>query len=462
MSRGAATESLEVSGEASGFSPGYQRLLVGVLVCVLVLNVLDRQVINVLAEPIKRDLGLSDTQLGLVTGLFFALFYNSVSIPLGRIADNLRTNRVHLIGACLAVWSGMTALCGTAQSFWHIVLARIGVATGEAGCVPPAHSLIADTVPKAKLAMALAIFGLGSPIGAFLGKSLGGLLNDLYGWRAAFFIVGFPGILLAVLMWWVLKDPRRVGVTGPVKIEPKVPLKEVIAEIRGSKAFVNIILAVASAALLGAGGSVWGMIHFLRNHELTTTQAGFWLGITGGIAGALGTWVGGVLADRWGQKNPRHYMTPQTIGLLCNVPLLFFAWWTGSWVMAVALLVLPDFFDDLYYGGTFASVQGLVSRRVRATATASMLFVTTLVGTGFGALSFGFASDLLKPYVGDKESVRVVLMGSAFLYVVPAYFFWRAGRFLKDELDQRAAAEAALAGPGRAEFNLRLQQEDGD
>lgn len=450
------------SGAEPRFSPAYQRLLVGVLVCVLVLNVLDRQVINVLAEPIKRDLGLSDTQLGLVTGLFFAVFYNSVSIPLGRIADNLKTNRVQLISGCLAVWSGMTALCGVAHSFWHIVLARIGVATGEAGCVPPAHSLIADTVPKAKLAMALAIFGLGSPIGAFLGKSMGGVLNDLYGWRAAFFVVGVPGVLLSVLMWLLLKEPRRLGLAGPAKIEPKVPLKEVIAEIRGSKAFVNIILAVATAALLGAGGSVWGMIHFLRNHELTTSQAGIWLGVTGGIGGALGTWIGGVLADRWGQKNPRHYMTPQTIGLLCNVPLLFLAWWTNNWIMAVALLTLPDLFDDLYYGGTFASVQGLVSRRVRATATASMLFVTTLVGTGFGALSFGFASDLLKPYVGDHESVRVVLMGSAFLYVVPAYFFWRAGRFLKQELDQRAASEAALMKIGQAEFNIRLQQEDGD
>ena len=450
------------SAAGAGFSPGYQRLLVGVLVLVLILNVLDRQIINVLAEPIKRDLGLSDTQLGLVTGLFFAIFYNSVSIPLGRIADNLRTNRVHLISVCLAFWSGMTALCGTAQTFWHLVLARIGVATGEAGCVPPAHSLIADTVPKAKLAMALAIFGLGSPIGAFLGKSIGGVLNDLYGWRAAFFIVGVPGVLVALLMWLLLRDPRRMRTAELSRAEPKVPLREVIAEIRGSKAFVNIILAVATAALLGAGGSVWGMIHFLRNHELSTTQAGLWLGVIGGIGGSLGTWIGGVLADRWGQKNPRHYMTPQTIGLLCNIPFLFFAWYTHNWVLAIALLILPDLFDDLYYGGTFASVQGLVSRRVRATATASMLFVTTLLGTGLGALSFGFASDLLKPYVGDKESVRLVLMGSSFLYVVPAYFFWRAGCFLKEELDRRAAIEASTLDTGKAEFNTRLQQEDGD
>lgn len=443
------------------FTPRYQRFLVGVLMFVLILNVLDRQVINVLAEPIKRDLGLSDTQLGLVTGLFFALFYNTVSIPLGRISDNLGTNRVHLIAGSLGLWSAMTAVCGMAQSFWHIVLARIGVATGEAGCVPPAHALIADTVPKARLAMALAIFGLGSPIGAFLGKSLGGVLNDAYGWRTAFFAVGLPGIVLAIFMCLFLKEPRRHDAAPAKAVAPKVPLREVIAEIRGSKAFVNIILAVATAALLGAGGSVWGMIHFLRNHELSTSQAGIWLGVTGGIAGALGTWVGGVLADRWGQKNPRHYMTPQTIGLLFNVPLLFFAWSTTNWGWAIALLVLPDFLDDLYYGGTFASVQGLVSSRVRATATASMLFVTTLVGTGFGALIFGFASDLVKPWAGENESVRWVLMGSAFFYVVPAFFFWRAGRHLKVELDRAAAAEASLRTPEGARFVEPLNQDDG-
>ena len=447
---------------APSFRPAYQGFVVGTLMLVLVLNVLDRQVINVLAEPIKRDLGLSDTQLGLVTGLFFALFYNSVSIPLGRISDNLRTNRVFLIGGSLGLWSAMTAMCGAAQSFWHLVLARIGVATGEAGCVPPAHALIADTVSKQKLAMALAIFGLGSPLGAFLGKSLGGILNDAYGWRTAFFAVGLPGIALAIFMCVFLKEPRRLGVQVAARdVPPKVPLSEVIAEIRGSKAFVSIILAVATAALLGAGGSVWGMIHFLRNHELSTSTAGIWLGVTGGIAGMFGTWIGGVLADRWGQHNPRHYMTPQTVGLLLNVPLLFFAWSSNNWVMAIILLTPTDFLDDLYYGGTFASVQGLVSKRVRATATASMLFVTTLVGTGFGALTFGFVSDLLKPWAGENESVRWVLMGSAFLYVVPALFFWRAGKHLKVELNRAAAREASLASPAGARFVEPLNQDDG-
>ncbi|MCR5876784.1 MFS transporter [Phenylobacterium sp. J426] len=186
--------------QSAPFSPGYRRYLLFALLLVMILNVLDRQVINVLAEPIKQELGLTDTQLGLLTGLAFALFYNVVGIPLGRLADNARTNRVTLISASLAVWSGMTALCGAAQSFGHILLARIGVAAGEAGCVPPAHSLIADTVPLAKRARALAIFGLGVPIGALLGKAMGGVLADAFGWRSAFFIVGIPGILLAAVL----------------------------------------------------------------------------------------------------------------------------------------------------------------------------------------------------------------------------------------------------------------------
>jgi len=451
----------ETSAGQAPFKRGYQRMMIGVLFLVLMLNTLDRQVINVLAEPIKDELGLSDTQLGLVTGLFFALFYNFAGIPVGRIADNLRTNRVLLISGALAFWSGMTALCGAATSFWHLVLARIGVAVGESGCVPPAHSLIADSVDKKKLAFALAIFGIGSPIGAFLGKAGGGYLNDLYGWRAAFFIVGLPGLAVAVAMWVLLRDPRKLGVAVAKKdIPPQVPLKEVFAECIRSKAFVNITLAVATAYFLGAGGSVWGMIHMLRNHDLSTTVAGFWLGLPGGIAGGLGTWVGGILADRWGSKNPRHYMTPQTVGLLLNVPLLFFAWYTQNWVMAVILLILPDFLDDLYYGGTFASVQGLIPKRVRATATASLLFVNVMVGAGFGALTFGFVSDLLKPWAGPDESVRWVLMGSAFLYVVPAFFFWNAGRFLKAELAANAAREAALASPEGEAFIQGLQKDD--
>ncbi|MGA0607848.1 spinster family MFS transporter [Phenylobacterium sp. VNQ135] len=429
-------------GSAAPFSPAYTRYLLFALLLVMILNVLDRQVINVLAEPIKQELGLSDTQLGLLTGLAFALFYNVVGIPLGRLADNARTNRVTLISASLAVWSGMTALCGAAQTFGHILLARIGVAAGEAGCVPPAHSLIADTVPLAKRARALAIFGLGVPIGALLGKAMGGVLADAFGWRSAFLIVGVPGVLLAALLFFTVREPRKMRLASAGPAAERIPLREVVAEIRRSPVLVNLTLAVSTASLLVTGGSVWGMVHFIRNHHLTPGTAGVWIGLSGGIAGSIGTWLGGVVADRYGVRDPRHYMTAPILGMVLTVPLLLLAWHTNNWMLAIALLFLPDMFDNLYYGGVFAAVQSLVSDRTRATATATMLFVMTLVGTGFGALSFGFASDLLKPFAGEGESVRWVLMGAAVLYLVPAYFYWRASRHIRREFAALRAAEA--------------------
>lgn len=429
---------------APKFGAGYTRYMLGALLVVGILNLFDRQVINVLAEPIKQELKLSDTQLGLLTGLAFALCYNLVGIPLGRYADDKRSNRVTIISVSLAVWSAMTALCGAAQNYVHLLAARIGVALGEAGCAPPAHSLIADTVPMSGRARALAIFGLGVPIGALLGKSLGGILNDEFGWRVAFMIVGLPGVALAFVLMLTLRDPRKLGHAGEPTAE-RIPLKDVINEVRKSKAIMNLVLAVGISSLLVTGGSVWGMIHFLRNHGLSTGTAGVWIGLSGGIAGTIGTLLGGWLADRWGPKNPARYMTAPILGMIATVPFLVLGWQSTHWMWAIFLIFLPDLFDNLYYGGAYAALQGLVSERTRATATATMFFITTLVGTGFGALTFGFASDVLQSRLGMNEgdSVRWVLTGAAFLYLAPAWFYWRASRHLPAEFEARRRAASA-------------------
>lgn len=414
----------------------HQQRLLALLLATMTLNILDRQVINILAEPMRKSFQFTDTQLGLVTGLAFAVIYNLVSLPLGRFADHPRANRVTIISASLAVWSAMTALCGAAQNFGHVLLARVGVAVGEAGCAPTAHSLIAESFPQAKRARALAIFGLGVPLGAFLGKAGGGLLADAFNWRVAFLIVGLPGLLLAIALLVFIRDPRREEAQAPRAV---APLGEVIREIGKSKAFVNMALAVATAMLLITGGSVWGAVHFQRSLGLSTGEAGFWLGVSGGLAGCIGAWLGGWFADRFGARDAKHYMTPAICGMIATVPFLFLGWWSPWWMLALALIFLPDLFDNLYYGGTFAAIQGLVDERIRATASATLLFTTTTIGTGLGSFSFGFASDLLKPHVGDSESVRYVLMGAAWLYLVPAWFFWRASKFLPAELAARAS-----------------------
>lgn len=421
--------------EAERVSPQARRTLF-LLFLVLTLNIVDRQVINVLADPISQELDLSDTQLGLLTGLAFAIFYNLSGIPLGRLSDNPRTNRSWLIAGALSVWSTATALCGAANNYAHLLLARIGVAVSEAGCVPPGHSLIADIVPSSRRARALAIFGLGVPIGALIGKAGGGVLAEWFGWRAAFLIVGLPGMLLAIIFVASVREPRR---TAPVEEHRKLPFMQVLKIIFASRALIYMTLGTASAMLLVTGGSVWGMIHFLRNHHLDTATAGVWLGLSGGIAGVTGTWLGGWMADRYGRRNPRLYMLPPMLAMLASVPLLFFAWYAQDWRVALILLFLPDMFDNMYYGGTFTSLQLLVPPETRATVTACFLFVVTMVGTGFGALSFGIASDWLKPMAQGSESVRWVLMGAAILYVIPALCYWRAsihlGRELKAEAD---------------------------
>ena len=436
-----------------GFGKGYILALPWLLMLVHVLNYLDRQVINVLAEPIKQDLGLSDTQLGLMTGFAFAVFYTLVGIPVGRFADRPRTDRVGLLAVALAAWSGMTLLCGFARGFVQLLAARIGVAVFESACTPTAHSLIGESVPPKRRASALAIYGLGIPIGALLGKAGGGALADAFGWRNAFMIVGLPGVIVAVVLWLVLKDPRRARarpnpsapplpildeppIAAAASTETKAPptgVASVFREFSRSRALVYILTGATAQQLLVSGISVWGMVFFIRLLELSPGQAGLWIGLSGGIAGAFGTWLGGAISDRFGSRNPRHYMTAPAIGMLLTVPFYFFAWSSGNWWVVLILIFFPDIFDNLYYGGAFASLQTIMKPESRGTATAIFLFVQILLGTGLGALAYGMASDALAPIAG-KESLRWVLMGGAFLYLIPAFCFWRGGVHLQREL----------------------------
>ena len=206
-------------------TPSQVNLALWLLMFIHVLNALDRQILNILAEPISRELGLSDTQIGLMTGLAFALFYTTLGIPLARFADNPRSNRVGLMAVCLAVWSGMTAASAFAQSFIHMLVARIGVGAGEAGCTPAATSLFADIVPSHKRASAMAFYMMGMPIGSLMGLVVGGLVSDAYGWRAAFLVVGLPGLVMAVILWLVVKEPRRflTSLQKPVGLDAAPP-----------------------------------------------------------------------------------------------------------------------------------------------------------------------------------------------------------------------------------------------
>ena len=414
------------------------RATLWILLVVYIFNFIDRQIVNILAEPIARDLDLNDTQIGLMTGLAFALFYTTLGLPIARYSDRPTTHRPRLIAIALATWSLMTALCGMAQNFLQLLLARIGVGVGEAGCTPPAHSLIADLVEPAKRSSALAFYALGIPIGTLLGMMIGGLLADWVGWRMAFLVVGLPGVFLAIFVWFYLREPRRsesVEALQARSAQATMPFGQAMKTVMGSRAFVLLLIAGSSAAFLAYGKTTWTTIFFQRTHGLSPGEVGFWFGIVNGAAGIFGTWFGGYLADRFGAKNRRHVLTAPAIGMAIAVPLAFLAYQAQSWPVALALLFIPTLCNSLYYGPTYSATQGLVPLRTRAIAAAVLLFFQNLIGLGFGPLLFGMLSDWIKPSFGE-DSVQVVLYTATFMGLIPAFFFWRCSLRLNDELDR--------------------------
>lgn len=414
------------------------KLMLWILMIVYVLNFLDRQILNILAEPIKGDLGLSDTQLGLLAGPAFAVFYAVLGVPIARYADNPRTNRVWLISACLAVWSGMTAVCGFAQNFLQLALARVGVGVGEAGCTPAAHSLIADSVPPEKRSSAIAFFGLGIPVGSLLGLVIGGVINDQYGWRIALMLVGAPGLLLAVLLPVLLRDPRRCADSAHFSAATSnnmaaLSIKDAVREVFSSKAYLYVFIAASFTAFLSYGKGLWTISFFIRSHGLSTTEAGLSMAVALGVSGIIGTWLGGKMADVFGKRDKRHILTLPAIGMAVAAPILFAGYYAEDWRVAVALLIVPTILNAAYYGPAYGCVQGLVRPEARAIAASLVVFGQNLIGLGMGPLIFGVLSDWLQPMAG-AESVRWVLYGAAWLGLIPAFFFWRASLRLKAEM----------------------------
>ncbi|PZU50195.1 MAG: MFS transporter [Sphingomonas sp.] len=432
---------------APSVTPGYRRYALWVLLIIYILNFLDRQIVTILAEPIKQELGLKDWQLGMMTGLAFAIFYTVLGIPIARYAE--RGNRPFIISAAVAVWSLFTILCGFAQNFWQLVLARVGVGIGEAGCTPPAHSLISDYVEREKRASALAFYSLGTPIGALLGMALGGLIADAWGWRTAFLVAGAPGLLMAIVAGTTLVEPRKqlsADLAARQKSGPS--FKEALAEIRGKRTFWLIAFGVSIKAFIGYGSGVFIAPFFFRNHgeQLTQIAAGYGLGLAGflgltlgivvGLTGAVGIWAGGQLADRYGAKDLRHYMGIPAVSTLLGIPVYITALFVESAVLALVLMAIPPILNGLWYGPAYAAIQGLVRPETRATATAILLFIVNLIGLGMGPLVVGAVSDLLSgPFgLGPAQGVRWSLALFNLFGIVASILFWLARGSIREEM----------------------------
>ncbi|MEI6486661.1 MAG: MFS transporter [Sphingomonadales bacterium] len=425
-----------------GRTTAHPRLLLWTLLVVYIFNFIDRQIVSILAEPIARDLQLSDSQIGLMTGLAFALFYATLGVPIARWADKPQTSRPGLIALCLIVWSGMTALCGMAQNYTQLLLARIGVGVGEAGCTPTAHALIADSLPPEKRAGGIAFFGLGIPIGGLLGTLIGGGMAHYLGWRQAFVVVGLPGIALALFVLLFLKDPRAR--TANEDAPPRLPMLASLKSLATSPAYCLILAGASLVAFLSYGKGVWVLIYFQRTHGLSVGQTAIWVGLVLGVAGIVGTWAGGWAADRFGAKERRHMLTLPAWAMVAAAPLLFSGYYVDDWRLAIALLVLPTVANSAYYGPAYGAAQVLARPDTRAMAAAWMVFGQNLIGLGLGPLLFGMLSQWLKADYG-ADSVRIVLYFAAWAGLAPALLFWLGARALGRETQEKELLDASVA-----------------
>jgi MFS family permease len=437
----------KAAGKAALPGRAYRSYSLGLLMFIYVLNILDRQVVSILAEPIKQDLRLADWQLGMMTGLAFAVLYTFLGIPIARYAE--RGDRPVIIAAAVAVWSGFTALSGLTQTFLQLVAARIGVGIGEAGCTPPALSLIADTVPKEKRATAVSVYMLGAPIGAVMGLAIGGLAADAFGWRAAFMVVGAPGLLFALLALTTLREPRRAMVKMTAAQIAEAPtFRDALKELAGKRAYWMVLWGVTLKSFMSYGALAFTGSFFFRNYPTQLAElsaqfglksAGFLglaLGLSSGVMAMIGTLLGGRLADRFGAKDARAYAVIPAIGAIAGLPFSLAALNSGSVLVAFAFLCIPGLLNALWLGPAYGVVQSLVQPNTRATATAIMLFVANLVGLGLGPLFVGIVSDLLSSQAGLSEAAAIKwsLIGFTFLALPCALVFWTAGKTMREDI----------------------------
>lgn len=411
----------------------YPSYALTILFIVYVFNFIDRSILNILAQSVKEDLGLYDWQIGLMGGIAFALFYTTFGIPIARLADT--HNRRNILAVCLAVWSAMTAVCGLAQNFWHLLLARIGVAVGEAGGSPPAHSMISDLFAADRRATALGIYALGIPVGTMLGNLAGGWINEVMDWRTAFIVVGLPGILMALVVRFTLVEPPRGYSEEVAKAKADAPpVSFVFKALWSRKSFRYMALGGALHALVGYGVGPFIPPLFIRVHEMGTAEIGtalFWLG----FAGIAGTASGGYIADRLAARDVRWYVWLPGIATLISVPFSTIAYVWPEPIQAFWIMAPAGFLGAYYLGPTYSLAQGLVGIRMRALAAAILLFILNLIGMGMGPVIVGVTSDLLNAYTDlGAESIRWALVSVLVFNVLSTVFYLMAGKDLKSDL----------------------------
>ena len=412
----ATPASADAPAPAPVFSSGYKSVVLSLLLLTYTFNFIDRTIVNTIGQAIKVDLKITDTQLGLLGGLSFAVLYTLLGLPIARLAE--RKNRVSVIAASMVVWSAFTVACGFAGSFVQLLAMRVGVGVGEAGCSPPSHSLISDYYEPKRRATALSVYAFGIPLGGMIGAVAGGWLAKNFGWRVAFMAVGAPGVIMALIVKLVVKEPprghsdplheQRIGV-APFSLGAELrELGAVAGSLFGSWPIFNMVMGVTLVSFAGYGIGQFSAPYFIRTFNLDYATVGLIFGLIGGISAGLGTIAGGVVSDRASRWGNRWYALTPAIGLTIAAPLYFLAYTRPDWRVAAVILLFPGIFSYTYLGPTFAVVQNVVETRRRATATAVLFLFLNIIALGGGPLFTGWVIDHLAQglFQAGRFSVR--------------------------------------------------------
>jgi len=434
----AAQTATPATGERT--SP-YAWFVLFVLFMVYILNFLDRQLLAILTEPIRKELGLSDTQMGMLGGIYFAAFYTIIGIPVGWLAD--RTNRVRILALGCFLWSLCTFACGVAKTYPMLVAARMGVGVGEAGGAPPSYSIISDYFPAHKRGQALALFSLGVPMGQGLGAAFGGKTAELYGWRMAFIALGIIGVVMSILVLLLVREPKRgaqdVALDTHMTEAPPVGLEEekakfgqTIKEFFGRKLLLYAALACGSTAFILYAILQWALPVMMRETGVSLGEISLYYGLTIAVAMGVGTWLSGILVDKLRKWRSDAYALVPVGSLLLSAPFLLLFLHSPTWQTALMALSIPMFSTMAYLAPALAVVQNSVKPSQRTMSGALLLLVLNLIGLGGGPTFVGIVSDALHPAYGD-HSLKMAMHWLLPVYAIAIFFLMMEARELRRE-----------------------------
>jgi predicted MFS family arabinose efflux permease len=423
-------------GRSANLSQGARNYAMVILAIVYMFNFVDRQILAILLPQIRDEFGTSDAYLGFLSGTAFAIFYVILGIPIAQYAD--RCNRRNLIAAAVALWSAMTALSGLAVNIWQLTAARIGVGIGEAGCSPPAHSMIADYFPPKQRSTAMGFYTLGISAGIMTAYLAGGWVAQNVGWRAAFFVVGIPGLLLAAIVRFTLTEPRRGASENREASGRKSNVKEVVLFLASRRSFIHMATAAGLSSFVGYSVISFMPSFMVRSYGIEIAELGRWLGLILGIAGGAGFFFGGYLADHLGRESHRKALNFIALTVLGSTALLATMFLAETSTMALLLFILPAATTNVYLAPVLSQAQSLVALRMRATTSALVLFVINVIGLAIGPLITGTLSDVLEPRFGEESMRYSLLIVTSVILPWAVWHYYRAGKWIDADLARAA------------------------